>query len=68
MSQTVDKYYYHHLTISESEEKQREVADEILKRISQPRIKGVILYFHGGLSSLSYMREDLALQCLVMKF
>ncbi len=60
MSETADEYYYNHLIISKKSKKYKNDVNQIINRIKQSNIKGVILYFHGGLSSEKYMREKLA--------
>jgi len=49
------KYELHHLSCTESTRKQKEHANKILEQIKKKNIKGIIIYFHGGLSSECYM-------------
>lgn len=55
-----DNYSLHHITTVKKTNKQKSHIDNILATIkSKSNIKGVVLYFHGGLSSTNYMEDTL---------
>ncbi len=55
-----EQYKLHHIEIADKKKVQKEHIDTIIKKIQEdPKINGVVLYFHGGLSSEGYMAKEL---------